>query len=323
MSGAVAARCFSAVLIVHAHVPSGPTAIVASIRQPTLAPRRDAAADLPSDQRQMTWAAAAVTALHDAVDRIEAEARRDAAAAAWHAESIVRFLCATVGDRIAGVRVSEDQFIVITAEFPGDAATDQGPPFPERGIATRPNWRASPRPGPRRSSTRASFLAGRQRRVAPTLYAKRPEVLIERHRAHFDAILPFFLRRGRLPSVDEVPEVGNLYRTVPGLDALLEAVRVAVGPETFDALVAARREDVLIYLALAKFDGRPARRRPAPHPTYETALESARTSSAAVPCSVPSSGARRVSGTRMCCSWAHPSPARSWALPFWIFTTDC
>ena len=266
-------------LIVHAHVPSGPTAIVASIRQPTLAPRRDAAA---------------VTALHDAVDRIEAEARRDAAAAAWHAESIVRFLCATVGDRIAGVRVSEDQFIVITAEFPWDAATDHGQPFPERGIATRPNWRASPRPGPRRSSTRASFLAGRQRRVAPTLYAKRPEVLIERHRAHFDAILPFFLRRGRLPSVDEVPEVGDLYRTVPGLDALLEAVRVAVGPETFDALVAASREDVLIYLALAKFDGRPARRRPAPHPTYETALESARTSSAG--CSLLSAVERGKAG---------------------------
>ena len=109
--------------------------------------------------------------------------------------------------------------------------------------------------------TCAAFLAGRQRRVAATVHAKRPEVLIERHRAHFDAILPFFLRRGRLPSVDEVPEVGDLYRTVPGLDTLLEVVRVAVGPETFDALVAARREDVLLYLALATFDGRPARRR--------------------------------------------------------------
>ena len=40
-----------------------------------------------------------------------------APAAAWHAEPIIRFVCSTFGDGIAGVRVTEDRFIVITAEF--------------------------------------------------------------------------------------------------------------------------------------------------------------------------------------------------------------
>lgn len=112
----------------------------------------------------------------------------------------------------------------------------------------------------RDDGARASFLASRQRRVAPTLHAKRPDVLLERHKAEFDALLPFFSRRGRLPSVDEVPQAGALYRAVAGLDALLEAVRVAVGAGEFDALVEARREDILLYLALAKFEGRPTLR---------------------------------------------------------------
>ena len=48
------------------------------------------------------------------------QSSRDAAAAAWHAEPVVRFFCSTYGGGIAGVRVSEDSFIVITAEVPGN-----------------------------------------------------------------------------------------------------------------------------------------------------------------------------------------------------------
>ena len=43
--------------------------------------------------------------------------RQEAAPAAWHAEPILRFVCSTFGEGIAGVGVSEDGFIVITAEF--------------------------------------------------------------------------------------------------------------------------------------------------------------------------------------------------------------
>jgi DNA phosphorothioation-associated putative methyltransferase len=108
---------------------------------------------------------------------------------------------------------------------------------------------------------RESFLASRQRRAGPTLHARQPEVLVERYRSLFDAILPFFANRGRLPSVSEVAAAAELYRTIPRIDVVLGALRVAVGPEAFDDVVAARRQDLLVYLALARFDGRPSMRR--------------------------------------------------------------
>ena len=73
---------------------------------------------LLGDVSETAVANVTVKALRAAVDGVEAGRRQEAAAAAWHAESVVRFLCATFGGGIAGVRLSEDCFIVIAAEFP-------------------------------------------------------------------------------------------------------------------------------------------------------------------------------------------------------------
>ena len=67
---------------------------------------------------------AAVEALRAAVGQLNAESSRDAAAAPWHAEPVVRFFCATYAGTIAAVRVNEDSFIVIRAEVPGDDVID-------------------------------------------------------------------------------------------------------------------------------------------------------------------------------------------------------
>ncbi len=69
-------------------------------------------------------ARAAIEAMRVAVDRPAAGCRRDAAAAAWHAEAVVRSFCATYGGAVAAVRVNDDSFIVITAEVPGDDVTE-------------------------------------------------------------------------------------------------------------------------------------------------------------------------------------------------------
>ena len=61
------------------------------------------------------------------------EPLKEAAAAAWHAEPIVRFFCATFGDSIASVRVGEDSFIVISAELPGDEQADVTIPVGPQG----------------------------------------------------------------------------------------------------------------------------------------------------------------------------------------------
>ena len=67
---------------------------------------------------------AAVESLRAAVDQLDAEPGRDAAAAAWHAASVVRLFCSTYGGSVTGVRVNEDSFIVLRAEVPGDDVID-------------------------------------------------------------------------------------------------------------------------------------------------------------------------------------------------------
>ena len=85
-------------------VPAGP-------ENPTVAPRRYEFDRLLGDRRERTTAYAALDALREGVGKSDA---------AWHAEPIVRFLCSAFGDGLAGVRVSDDNLIVITAEFQGD-----------------------------------------------------------------------------------------------------------------------------------------------------------------------------------------------------------
>ena len=98
---------------------------------PTVAPRAHDAETLPGDLRETAAVRAAVEALHEAVDSADARCRKDAAAAAWHAEPVLRLICATFGCGTAGMRVNEDGFIVVTAELSAAGAV-------EASIAVKP-----------------------------------------------------------------------------------------------------------------------------------------------------------------------------------------
>jgi DNA phosphorothioation-associated putative methyltransferase len=76
-----------------------------------------------------------------------------------------------------------------------------------------------------------------------------------------DAILPFFSSRGRLPSVKECPAAAPLYQAVPRIDTILRAIKQAVTAQAFDEIVFERRQDLLVYLALARFAKRPRLRK--------------------------------------------------------------
>lgn len=106
-------------------------------------------------------------------------------------------------------------------------------------------------------SAREAFLATRQRRPAVALRPARHEVLFERYRALFDAVLAFVGARGRLPSVKECPDAAALYEAVPRLDTILAVVARSVGEQVFEQIVTDRRQDLLVYLALSRFERRP------------------------------------------------------------------
>ena len=67
---------------------------------------------------------AAVEALRAEVDQLDVEPGRGAAAVAWHAASVMRFLCSTHGGVVTGLRVNEDSFVVLRAEAPADDVID-------------------------------------------------------------------------------------------------------------------------------------------------------------------------------------------------------
>ena len=92
--------------------------------RPTITPPRFRTEDLRAELRETAAVHAAVEALRAAVDQVDAEAGRDAAAAAWHAASVVRLFCSTYGGAVSGVRVNEDSFVVLRAEVPGDDVID-------------------------------------------------------------------------------------------------------------------------------------------------------------------------------------------------------
>ena len=91
---------------------------------PAVALRPDDVETLPGDSREIATVSAAVEALREAVEGAAAGCRKDAAAAAWHAEAVVRFFCATFGGGVASVQVTEDGFIVAGAEVAGDGLVD-------------------------------------------------------------------------------------------------------------------------------------------------------------------------------------------------------
>ena len=94
------------------------------IRRPTITPQRFRAEGLPAELRETATVHAAVEALRAAVDQVDGEPGRDAAAAAWHAAAVMRLFCSTYGGAVTGVRVNEDSFIVFTAGASGDESVE-------------------------------------------------------------------------------------------------------------------------------------------------------------------------------------------------------
>ena len=100
---------------VHVEAPLGSLGTI----NPIVAPARYDPERLPADLRETAAIHAAGEALRAAVDQLDTASSRDAAAAAWRAEPVVRFFCSTYGGAVTGVRVSEDSFIVVKAEVSG------------------------------------------------------------------------------------------------------------------------------------------------------------------------------------------------------------
>ena len=109
----------------------------------------------------------------------------------------------------------------------------------------------------RDEAIRAAFVASRYRR---RLSVPRARKFAELYRAHEELLQPlmsFVGDRGRLPSEDELVNGDSLCEVFGSVSRAFQAVKRVTGNKTWDMVTEKRTQDLLIYLALSRFDERP------------------------------------------------------------------
>ncbi|MEM6611004.1 MAG: DNA phosphorothioation-associated putative methyltransferase [Cyanobacteria bacterium P01_C01_bin.72] len=107
---------------------------------------------------------------------------------------------------------------------------------------------------------RASRLYSRL--STPRLQAKVKN--FEDYRELLTPLMDFYTKRGRLPAKGELPSEAVIKEEFRSYQRAFKLVLQATNREEWDAITEKRRQDLLVYLALGKFSGRPTIRKLAP-----------------------------------------------------------
>ena len=103
---------------------------------------------------------------------------------------------------------------------------------------------------------RIGFLANRyQRRTSPVLPSA--QSTIEDHKVLLRPLIRFFEERGRPPAADELASSDQIRERFGSLRRALGLIKRGHDPDEWKNIVDARGQDLLLFLALSRFDGRP------------------------------------------------------------------
>ena len=80
--------------------------------------------ELPEDLEEVTTTYSAVRALRHAIGGPFGRRNVEAASSAWHIEPCIRRLCSLFDDPIRNIRVTEDNFVVVTLNFPEESKAE-------------------------------------------------------------------------------------------------------------------------------------------------------------------------------------------------------
>jgi DNA phosphorothioation-associated putative methyltransferase len=105
-------------------------------------------------------------------------------------------------------------------------------------------------------STLQSFTASGQRRAILPPRQKLGHAVFERNRHLLDKLIAFVASRGRLPDKLEI-DVADIQKHIGSLQRAFSIIRQVTGSEQWDRIREARSQDLLVYLALNRFGGRP------------------------------------------------------------------
>jgi DNA phosphorothioation-associated putative methyltransferase len=105
---------------------------------------------------------------------------------------------------------------------------------------------------------RAGFLASRFRRRIATPRLTHSAELFKAHEALLQPLMAFVSERGRVPADDELPNLAEIQSIFGSVRKAFRIVLRVTDPVQWDKIAEQRALDLLIYLALSRFDARPA-----------------------------------------------------------------
>ncbi len=104
---------------------------------------------------------------------------------------------------------------------------------------------------------RQAFQATRLRRRSAVPRQRVSDALYDAHSDALQPLMTFFADRGRLPAAHELPEADQLVDAFGSIRRAFRVVRTVTGDEQWDLIRDERHQDLLVYIALARFGGRP------------------------------------------------------------------
>jgi len=102
-----------------------------------------------------------------------------------------------------------------------------------------------------------AYLSSRLRRTASIPRQRRSDELFANHRESFQKFMTFVSDRGRLPIESELAAAAELVRATGSIRRAFQVVRRVTDPSHWESIRAERSQDLLVYMALARFSHRP------------------------------------------------------------------
>ena len=184
-------------------------------------------------------------------------------------------------DTLADAWALTGKVLIVAARLTWEARELQGRPFGD-GIITSSgtfqkfyaqnelrSWIEETTGAPTIAAAPGILYAFRDHAAAQTLLADRvhrasrsyepwiSQALFDQHRELLQPLITFLTRRGRVPRPGELPDADPVRRVFGSLARAFAVITAATDPPQWEQLIAQRAADLLVYLALARFDGRP------------------------------------------------------------------
>ena len=105
---------------------------------------------------------------------------------------------------------------------------------------------------------RSSFIATQYRRPSVTPRLTESAELFTAYKDLLHPLMQFVTARGRLPFEDEVPAASSVIEVFGSLRKAFRVVLTVTDDQRWEQIKRERSQDLLVYLALAQFEGRPA-----------------------------------------------------------------